>query len=201
MSWCGMGCAACRRGIAAGSRGSKSMPGARRRAAQRFWLSAVVAGALIAVLAEVKAQLASGEDVGVLAAHQTLGEAMRGGDRSAARRLLSLQFSYVDENGKLYERKAFLDDLKTIAATPATDVTVKIYGGVAMVMGKRKSAPDVDAFFLDIWAKQKSNWRALSMQDVVLAAPDTPPASNPETSPDVKSTECKNPCQTIPYRV
>jgi hypothetical protein len=177
------------------------MPGARRRAAQRFWLSAVVAGALIAVLAEVRAQLASGEDVGVLATHQTLGEAVRGGDRSAARRLLSLQFSYIDENGKLYERKAFLDELKTVAATPATDVAVKVYGGVAMVTGKRRSAQDGDAFFLDIWAKQKGNWRALSMQDVVLAAPDTPPASNPETGPAAKPGECKNPCQTIPYRV
>lgn len=177
------------------------MPGARRRIARRFWLSAVVAGALIAVFAEVKAQLASGEDAGVLAARQTLDEAMRSGDGPVARRLLSLQFSYVDENGKRYERRAFLDDLKTIAAAPATDVTVKIYGGVAVITGKRKSARDGDAFFLDIWAKQRNNWRVLTMQDVVLAASDMPAASNPETNPDAKPAECKNPCQTIPYRV
>jgi len=70
--------------------------------------------------------------VAVLAAERSLGDAMRNGDKSAARRLLSLQFTYADENGKVYERKAFLDDLKGAAAT---DVKVKIYGLVAMVTG------------------------------------------------------------------
>jgi hypothetical protein len=181
------------------------MPGAMRRTTRwvlrRLWLGAVVVGVLIAVRAQPKAEPAPGEDALVLAADTTLSDAMRGGDKSVARRLLALQFTYTDENGKLHERKEFLADLKNIAAAPATDVKVTIYGLVATVTGHRKSASDSDTFFLDIWAKQKGAWRALIMQDVVLAA-----AKAPATEPEVpgwvaKLYECKNPCQTIPYRV
>jgi hypothetical protein len=181
------------------------MPGAMRRTTRwilrRLWPGAVAAGLLIAVLAQPRAEPAPGEAALVLAADTTLGDAMRNGDKSVARRLLSLQFTYADENGKLHERKEFLADLKSIAAAPAADVKVMIYGLVAMVSGHRKSALDSDTFFLDIWAKQKGAWRALIMQDVVLAAAKVP-ATEPEVPGWVaKLYECKNPCQTIPYRV
>ena len=146
---------------------------ARRPLMQLVWLGALVAGVLLAVLAKPRAETASGEDALVLAADTSLGDALRAGDKSIARRLLSLQFTYADENGQLHERKEFLADLKSLAAGPATDVKVTIYGVVAMVTGHRKSAQDSDAFFLDIWAKQKGAWRALTMQDVVLAAEDS----------------------------
>jgi hypothetical protein len=182
------------------SHGVGRMQSARRRVVHRFVLGALVAGGLIAVLAEVRAQLAPGEDTPVLAAQETLGQAIRSGDKSVARRLLSLQFTYVDQNGKLFERRPFLDNLKDMAAA-ATDGTVKIYGGIAVVTGQRKSAPDGDVFFLDIWAKQRGAWRVLTMQDVVLAAAEAPRAAPPPPSADTKPAECKNPCQTIPYRV
>jgi len=141
------------------------------------------------------------EDAAVLAADGALGDAVRAGDKSIARRLLSLQFTFIDDDGKIYERKAFLDDLKAVAATAPADVKVRIYGGVATVTGKRKSAQDRDAVFLDIWAKQKGAWRALTMQDVVLAAAGAPAAAPEARSTEAKPSECKNPCQTIPYRV
>jgi Domain of unknown function (DUF4440) len=178
-----------------------SMPGSMRRTMQRFWLGAFVVGAAIAVVAESRAQPASSEDAAVLAADVALGDAMRGGDKSIARKLLSLQFTFIDDDGKIYERKAFLDDLKAAAAAAPADVKVRIYGGVAAVTGKRKSAQDRDAFFLDIWAKQKGAWRALTMQDVVLAAADAPTAAPDARATEAKPSECKNPCQTIPYRV
>ncbi len=171
------------------------------RAMQRFWLGAAVLGLLIGVLVELKAQPAPGEDALVLSADETLGAALRTGDRSAARRLLSLQFSFADENGKVHDRKDFLGDLKSVAAAPATDVKVKVYGLVAMVTGYRKSALGNDAFFLDIWAKQKSAWRSLTMQDVLLAAPGAPPVVPEAPGALGKPVDCKNPCQTIPYRV
>ncbi len=49
---------------------------------------------------------------------------------------------------------------------------MSVYGLVAMVTGTRKSAQGSPVFFLDIWAKQKGSWRALTMQDVVLGASD-----------------------------
>jgi hypothetical protein len=182
------------------------MRGARRQAVHRFVLGAVVAGGLTTVLAEVRAQLAPGEETPVLAAQETLSQAIRGGDKSMARRLLSLQFTYVDDNGKLYERRSFLDNLKDMTATAATDGTVKIYGGIAVVTGQRKSAPAGDVFFLDIWAKQRGAWRALTMQDIALAAADAlqaapaPPSTDTKAA-ETKPAECKNPCQSIPYRV
>ncbi len=179
------------------------MPAVRRwvmrRAMRRVWPGLLIAAALIAVTAEGRAQQPAGEDAAVLGADAALGDAMRGGDKSAARRLLSLQFTYADETGKIHERKGFLDDLKSVAPAAAPDVKVNVYGGVATVAGDRKSALGSDVFFLDIWAKQKSAWRALTMQDVVLAK--QPPAATNPPAADAKAYECKNPCETIPYRV
>src|ERR1700733_12732191 len=187
------------------------MPAAAQRvmrlARQWIWLGAVAFALLIAVLAESRAQSASGEEALVRAGQKSLGEAFRTGDKSAARKLLSLQFTFANENGKIFQRKEFLADLKNIAAgEAATDVKVSIYGLVATVTGTRKSAQGSPVFFLDIWAKQKGSWRALTMQDVLLgtgdaqaAAAETPPGT--EVKPDTKPYECKNPCETIPYRV
>lgn len=172
-----------------------------RSATQRWWLGLFVAAALIAVLAELRAQIAPGEDVLVLEADQALGAALRADDKSVARRLLSLQFTYVDANGKIHERKDFLADLKTAAAAAPSDPGVKIYGRIGMVTGRRKSADGRDVFFINIWAKQKRAWRALVSQEVVLAATDTPRPAPALTSAAAAPYDCKNPCQTIPYRV
>jgi hypothetical protein len=170
-----------------------------RSATQRWWLGIFAASALIAVLVELRAQTAPSEDALVLEADQALGAAMRADDKSIARKLLSLQFTFVDANGKIHERKDFLGDLKTVAAAAPGDPVVKIYGRIGTVTGHRKSTDGRDVFFLDIWAKQKRAWRALVSQEVVLAATDTPrPAPAPTSAAPY---DCKNPCQTIPYRV
>jgi len=177
------------------------MLGATRPAIQRWMLGMLGAGVLIAVVAQSRAQTPSGDEALVLAADESLGAALRAGDKNVARKILSLQFTFVDENGKVFERKEFLASLKEIAAAPASDVKTTIHGRIGMVTGYRKSANNTDVFFLDIWAKQKGTWRALVAQDVELATKDparetpTPPAlaANPYT--------CTNPCQTIPYRV
>jgi hypothetical protein len=174
-------------------------------------LGFVAVALLIAILAETRAQPA-GEEGLVSAAQKTLTDALRTGDKSAARRLLSLQFTFADEDGKVFQRKEFLTDLKAAAPSDAaTDVKVNVYGLVAMVTGSRKSADRNPVFFLDIWAKQKGSWRALTMQDVGLgsgnaqvAAAGPPPSGEAKAlsvSSDPKAHECKNPCETIPYRV
>jgi hypothetical protein len=182
----------------------RGMPAAmrrpKRRAMQRFWLAALIAALAVAAAAELRAQVAPGEDAAVLAADTALGGAMRADDKSVARKLLSLQFTYADENGAIHERKEFLADLKSVAPAAAADVKVNLYGLVATVTGNRKSALGGDVFFLDIWAKQKGAWRALTMQDVVLAA-RAPPGAIAASGTGAKSDDCKNPCQTIPYRV
>jgi ketosteroid isomerase-like protein len=168
----------------------------------RLWGLTLVAAALIAAVAEPKAQPApTGDDALVLAADETLGQALRSADKSIARRLVSLQFSFVDEAGKVHERRDYLADLKAVAAGAANDATVKVFGRIAMVNGHRRSASASEVFFLDISAKQKGAWRALAMQDVVLAASNAPPAASTTPHPEAKPPECKNPCQLVPYRV
>ena len=174
---------------------------ATRLAIHRWLLGVLGAGILIAVVAQSRAQPAPvGDEAAILSADEALSAAMSAGDKSAARKLLSLQFTFIDGNGKFYERKEFLAGLKDVAAAAAGDVTVKIYGRVAMVTGHRNSVHGDDMFFLDIWAKQKGAWRALVSQDVNLAASSAPEAAPPAATGEVPY-DCRNPCQTIPYRV
>ena len=192
------------------------MPAARRLAIHRakrslqqsILLGLVVACVLLAVRAGLKAQPAPGEAALVLAADQEgLSDAMRSGDKSVARKLLALQFTYVDEKGTVHERRQFLGDLKSVAPTPATETKVALYGVVAAVTTQRKSARDDNIFSLHIWAKQKNAWRILTIQDVEIATGEGP-RDNLE-QPDLsdlarelaKVIDCKNPCETIPYRV
>jgi hypothetical protein len=134
-----------------------------------------------------------------------LGSALRTGDKSAARKLLALQFTYIDGNGAVHERHQFLTELKSAAAAPtdakATDPKASVYGTVAIVTAMTKGTPGEDVVTLHMWAKQKGAWRILTMQDVAVdPSPET--AGEPDV-PGVEpsSYECKNPCQTIPYRV
>ncbi len=160
-----------------------------------------MAGVLFAVLVEPKAEPAPGEAGLVQAADTTLGDALRAGDKSAARKLLALQFSYTDEAGAVHARKEFLADLKSAAAAPATDIKVAVYGTVGVVTGHQKSAPDGDKLLLHIWAKQKGAWRILTMQDVGLGANVEVPGEPEVPGVQASAYACKNPCQAFPYRV
>jgi hypothetical protein len=174
-----------------------------RRTLHWGWLVALAAVVLIAAFAvpkaQPKAQLVVAEDGPVLAAVSSLGEATRAGDRTAARRLLALQFTFVDAGGRIHVRRDVLGEIKSVAIAAGADAKVRSYGQLAMVTGHRKAADNNDVFFLDIWAKQKGSWRALLMQNVAAAPAELPPAAAAGGEP--KPHECKNPCQAIPYRV
>jgi hypothetical protein len=177
--------------------------GSVRPAVRWSGLGVVAAAVLIAVFAlpklQPKARSAALDEV-VLAADQALGAAMRTGDRARARRLLTLQFTYVDADGKIHPRREFLGDLKTIAARPATDIKIRNFGSLAMMTGRHTSAQGSDVFFLDVWVKQKGAWRALLMQDVPIRAGEDA-ALRPIQIADLDGHACDNPCNSIPYRV
>jgi Domain of unknown function (DUF4440) len=175
----------------------RAMELASRRAVRRLALALLAASLVTVHIIRTRAQ--SAEEF-VAAADRALADAMRTADRSTARRLLSLQFSYTDEAGRAYSRREFLADLKNLSAAPAGDPKLTMYGLLATVAGDRKSADGNTAFFLDIWAKQRGAWRTLARQNVMLAdgAALAASASSPD---DGKAIECTNPCQTMPYRV
>jgi hypothetical protein len=170
---------------------------ARRRAVRALALALLAASLVTAHIVRTRAQSA---EESVAAADRALAEAMRTGDRSIARRLLALQFSYTDANGKAYSRHDFLAGLKNLSAVSAGDPKLTMYGLIATVTGERKAADGSTAFFLDIWVKQKGTWRALARHDVVIADA-APPAAPVSSREDGKAIECTNPCQTMPYRV
>jgi Domain of unknown function (DUF4440) len=185
-------------------RRSLALLGAVRPSLRWSGVGVVAAGALIAAFAlpksQPKARPAALDEV-VLAADNALGAAIRTGDRTAARRLLTLQFTFVDADGKIHPRREFLGDLKKVAARPATDIKVRNFGSLAMMTGKHTSAQGADVFFLDIWVRQKGAWRALLMQDVPIRAGEDAAALRPIPIADVGAHACDNPCNTIPYRV
>jgi hypothetical protein len=184
---------------------SASSPATLRPVLHWIWLVAIAGGALIAAFAfskaQPKAQPAAGDDAAVFTADKALDEAMRTGDKAAARRLLGLQFRLVDADGKVYARRDVLADLKGMAFSPAGDLKIHTYGLVAVVTGRRKSVHDADIFFLNIWVRQKGAWRALLMQEVATVAEDVTTAAAATLQADSQPYECKNPCRTIPYRV
>jgi len=180
------------------------MAAASHRVRYWLWLIAFIAVTLIAAFAVAKAQPKpppiAADEAAVLAADTSLANAVRAGDKSAVRKLLALQFSFVDAAGKFYARKDFLDGLKAVAASPATDVNARSYGLVTLISGHRLSSQHGEVFFLDVWVLQKGAWRELVSHDVTTAAADAP-ASGSALAADAQTAECKNPCQSIPYRV
>ena len=154
----------------------------RRAGSQWGWAGALVAGALIAIFAGPKAQPkappSAAADAPVLAADEALGEAMRAGDKAIARRLLSLQFTFVDADGKIHVTQGFSCRSQRLSPPrPQATRMCRLYGLLAMVTGHRKSAHGEDALFLDIWARQKGRGGSLVMQDVAIAAAEAPAAA------------------------
>jgi Domain of unknown function (DUF4440) len=170
---------------------------ASRRTVRGLALALLAASLVTAHIVRTRAQ--SAEDA-VAAADRALADAMRNGDRSLARRLLSLQFTYTDQAGRAYSRHDFLADLKNLSTATAGDPKVTMYGLLATVTGERSPTDGGAAFFLDIWVKQKGAWRALARHDAVIAEAGADSASGSPRS-DVKAIDCTNPCQTMPYRV
>ena len=120
----------------AGQRGKSAATVAMLRSASHWgWLGALVAGVFVAAFAfqkaEPQAQTLAGDEALVLAADAALGETIRTGDKTAARRLLALQFSFIDADGKSRTRSDFLSDLMSHAAAPAGDASVRLYGLLA----------------------------------------------------------------------
>jgi Domain of unknown function (DUF4440) len=170
---------------------------ASRRTVRGTALALLAASLVTAQIIRTRAQ--SAEEF-VLAADRALADALRSADRTAARKLLALQFSYTDEAGRTYSRHEFLADLKNLSATPVGDPKLTMYALLGTVTGERKSADGNTAFFLDIWVKQRGAWRVLARHNVMLAD-GAVSAASVQLRNDSKAIECTNPCQTMPYRV
>jgi hypothetical protein len=182
------------------SSGMSAAMSAVHPAARWGGLAAVLIGLGIAAFALPRGQTISADEARILSADSVLGDALRSGNRAVARKLLALQFTRVDADGKVYARRDVLAGAaRAASAGSASDVKVRSFGLVATVTGRHASDRSAEVFFLDIWVRQKGAWRALLMQDVPIAGTDdaAPAPASPATPP----ATCDNPCVTIPYRV
>ena len=145
----------------------------------------------------------SATDSEAIRAMQTwLGASLRGGDKPGVRKLVSSQFTWINEHGTILSRTALLGGL-SVAAFPRSDTGVKVrmYGDIALVSGRRKSTGGETLYFTDIWIKGAAGWRALIRHDNILAAadvPDAPHAPQPRLA-GAKPPDCANPIDFVPY--
>lgn len=101
--------------------------------------------------------------------------------------ILDAEFIWIDSSGRRLNRAELL---KNIPATANSDVETQIhsYGDAAVVRANRGRMN-----VLRIWVKRAAGWRAVLYQEVLQVQKSEPAGGKP-------STECVNPCKTIPYQ-
>ena len=123
-------------------------------------------------------------DSAVLRADSGFEKALARGDKAPLKAFLDEDFTWTDSQGKTETGDEFL-------AHPSVSVTndqVKshVYGDVAIVIASRDRVQAVR-----VWAHSHSSWKLLADQETALAEKATPPKND--------STDCENPCKTLPY--
>jgi hypothetical protein len=109
------------------------------------------------------------------------------GDKARAEPLLDADFTYTDSQGKTEARSQFLSSLAASSTQePGSDLSAHTYGQVAVVISSHDRVHAVR-----IWVNEHSIWELLAYQETTLVDHATPPKND--------STECENPCKTLPY--
>jgi hypothetical protein len=123
-------------------------------------------------------------DSAVLQADSGFEKALASGDKAQLEAMLDNDFTWTDSQGKTESRAQFLEH----PSASATNDQVKshTYGDVALVTASRDRVQAVR-----VWVHSQSSWKLLADQETTLAEKATPPKND--------STECENPCKTLPY--
>lgn len=149
----------------------------------------IVCGGTVAALTS-RPVAAADDDQAVLQADHALLQAIGKADKTAVSRLLDADFTWIDSNGKSQTKAQVLQSLPTPANSDA-DVQERTYGRTAVVRVNRGRVQ-----VMRIWAKRPAGWRAVLYQEVTLSAQPRPPAARGGAS----SSDCENPCKTIPFQ-
>jgi hypothetical protein len=115
--------------------------------------------------------------------------ALFNGDSSATAALLDDDFSWVDCNGRLLDKKQTLGALPKppLGNEAGLEPIAQNYGDVATIAVERGKV-----FVLRIWVRRAAGWRLLAYHEVSQNLPAAP------HGPGRK--EWDNPCHTLPYR-
>jgi hypothetical protein len=148
--------------------------------------------AMIITLAAMCATLAckhvsaAGEDEAVLQADHAFVQAIVKSDKASLGKLLDVDFTWTDSEGKTQTRTEVLQNLPTPTSGYDAEAKERTYGEVGAVQ-----ANSGKAYILRVWVKRPAGWRALVYHEVVQAG------APPVAGPGVK--DCENPCKTLPY--
>jgi hypothetical protein len=151
--------------------------------------SDVVVGVLFAGICVT---LSAGEDPASQAmaeADRAFVKAVTNTDRPALEKILDVDFTWTDFDGRTQTKSQVLRDLPKRAIANEHDGQLKQYtygelGDVQANLGK--------AHVLRVWAKRTDGWKAIAYQEVMSL--DATPSFTPGAGKD-----CENPCRTVPY--
>jgi hypothetical protein len=108
-------------------------------------------------------------------------------DTAALKDILDAEFMWIDSNGRRLNRADLLENIPAIANS-LVEVQIHSYGDTAVARANRGRMN-----ILRIWVKRTGLWRAVLYQEVSQVEKSEPAGGKP-------STECVNPCKTIPYQ-
>jgi len=133
------------------------------------------------------APLLAGDSASLLQADNAFVQALLHKDASAATDFLSTDFTWIDSVGHRYTREKVLESFPAVANADV-EAQPRIYGTTAVVRVNRGKMN-----VLRVWIKRAGEWRMLLYQEVQQVEKSEPPAGK-------TSTECVNPCKTIPFQ-
>lgn len=124
----------------------------------------------------------------LMLASKTLMQAAANSDADLADRYLDANFTATDSSGRTESRSEALNDATTFTDVPSGNPQMRIYGDVGVVTTEKDKR-----HVMFIWVKRPEGWRALVYHEVKQA--DAVPAAAGGGSSD-----CTNPCKTVPYK-
>jgi hypothetical protein len=119
-------------------------------------------------------------------ADQEFLKALAGKASSALAHLLYIDFAWIDSQGKRLNRADFI---KSVPSAANADVSAqeRVYGKTAVFRADRGQV-----HVMRIWLQRPSGWQLVLYQEVTQVEKSEPAGGVP-------STECENPCKTIPF--
>jgi hypothetical protein len=149
----------------------------------------IVLGGILAFL-PLGTVAAAADDQSVPQADHEFVQAAAKGDTATVGRILDVDFTWTDADGKTRTKAEIVDSLPTPALGNESGAQVKqqIRSQVGAVMSGRDKT-----HVLRIWVRRPAGWRLLVYHEVILGR-----QAQGSAGPGVK--ECENPCKTLPYK-
>ena len=129
-------------------------------------------------------------DPAMIAADRAFAQAVSRADKPALEKLLDVEFTWTEFNGKRQTRAQVLRELPKPVIVDENGAEAKQYaygevGDVQVNLGR--------AHVLRVWVRRPEGWKAIVYQEVTSL--EAAPAFTPGAGKD-----CENPCKAVPYR-